>query len=866
MRGFVCCLFMLGALSGARADNNPELASHAPMSAIAPQPLKEALILFGRATGLQLIYESDFAEGQRTRGAPAGLMPAQSLQRLLEGTGLTYQVVNERTISIHAIRPAASISQAAPLQLAQAVAQEVDERNSDDERSTSVAELIVTGTHIRGAQPVSPVHTVTRKDIEISGYAQTGDLVRSMPQIYAGGQNPGVMQNPVQSNNNLFNSSTVNLRGIGADATLVLLNGHRMATESQFGGIDISGIPLGALERIEIVTDGSSALYGSDAVAGVANFILRRDFNGTEIGLRWGDSTRGGGFERTYSVLSGKSWQSGHVLASAEFSSQEEVLISRRAITASAPAFNNLIRPSERKSALISGEQMFGERIAFEIDAMYSTHVAIGKAQNTAAANPYTYNPDAETYFVAPSLKISLPAAWNASVDVNYARGEGSYTTFFPLTGSRSTVDNHSTTRYLEVNADGAVFRLPSGPVSLALGGGYREEAYERTSTSSTYFQSSDRNVKYVYAETMAPVVQASNDRRGLHALDASFSVRSEDYDRFGATDTYKIGLRYSPFANLALRATTGTSFKAPTLFQLSASQSASLYLPSIVASSAPGTVLIVNGGNPGLEPERSENWTAGFDWAAGGEHPLSISATYFDIDYTDRVVVPVTPVTHALSNPAFASFLTLNPPPAQQSNVISQMFQFFNNTGAPYDPASVMALIDNRNFNANAQRIYGIDLSVRKSFGVGSGEIDLFATATDLTIDQQTIDGAAAATVNGVLFAPPKRRMRGGATWRTSHFSATGILNHISNSTDTYVTPNVRIDSWTTLDLTLTAMPEGSGVFQDIDISFSISNALDEDPPYARGGATLLNGSFFDSTNASAMGRFVAFGLKKRF
>src|SRR3546814_6494740 len=83
-----------------------------------------------------------------------------------------------------------------------------------------------------------------------------------------------------RANGNLDSSSQLNLRGLGPDATLTLLNGHRLPYGGAFAGIDISAIPVAAVERLEIVPDCASAQYGSDAVAGVANIILRRDFEG----------------------------------------------------------------------------------------------------------------------------------------------------------------------------------------------------------------------------------------------------------------------------------------------------------------------------------------------------------------------------------------------------------------------------------------------------------------------------------------------------------------------------------------------------------------------------------------------------------
>src|SRR3546814_10529441 len=87
----------------------------------------------------------------------------------------------------------------------------------------------------------------------------------------------------------LFRSSTFNLRGIGPSATLTLLNGNRFAYSGTQSVIDISAIPTAAVERIEIVADGASAIYGADAVAGVVTILLRKDYEGVTTSARLGD-------------------------------------------------------------------------------------------------------------------------------------------------------------------------------------------------------------------------------------------------------------------------------------------------------------------------------------------------------------------------------------------------------------------------------------------------------------------------------------------------------------------------------------------------------------------------------------------------
>ena len=139
-----------------------------------------------------------------------------------------------------------------------------------DERGT----IVVTGSRIRGAAVAGDVITLDQEAIIAAGQVDLGEAIRSLPQNFSGGQNPGIGTGAGLINSNLNSASSANLRGLGPDATLTLLNGHRLPYDSAFGGVDISAIPLAALDRIEVLPDGASALYGSDAVAGVVNVIL----------------------------------------------------------------------------------------------------------------------------------------------------------------------------------------------------------------------------------------------------------------------------------------------------------------------------------------------------------------------------------------------------------------------------------------------------------------------------------------------------------------------------------------------------------------------------------------------------------------
>ncbi|MBB3870713.1 TonB-dependent receptor plug domain-containing protein [Brevundimonas mediterranea] len=166
----------------------------------------------------------------------------------------------------------AAIGMAAP-----AVAQ------STQDEPASVSEIVVTGSRIRQANltTTSPVTQVTAEDVRESGVSRVEDLVTQLPQAFAA-------QNSTVSNG-ASGTATVSLRNLGATRTLVLIDGKRMAYGSPLdAAADLNQIPAQLVERVEVLTGGASAVYGSDAIAGVVNFILKKDFEGLELTAQYG--------------------------------------------------------------------------------------------------------------------------------------------------------------------------------------------------------------------------------------------------------------------------------------------------------------------------------------------------------------------------------------------------------------------------------------------------------------------------------------------------------------------------------------------------------------------------------------------------
>ncbi|WP_446830518.1 TonB-dependent receptor plug domain-containing protein [Candidatus Foliamicus sp.] len=199
--------------------------------------------------------------------------------------------MKSRLLDFARMRMAAFLAMAAAL----AAPTVLHAQDANDDDDVELGGVVVTGTRLKGVDPASPRITITREQIERGGYASIEDVLRNLPQNLGSGNAAAtqLFQGEYGSTRVPYGAtlgaSGVNLRGLGTRSTLVLINGRRKARSSldvQDLLTDTSSIPLAQVERIEIVTDGASAIYGADAVAGVVNVILRDDYDGLNLGLR----------------------------------------------------------------------------------------------------------------------------------------------------------------------------------------------------------------------------------------------------------------------------------------------------------------------------------------------------------------------------------------------------------------------------------------------------------------------------------------------------------------------------------------------------------------------------------------------------
>ena len=284
-------LLFLGSAAGAAQQER--FAFDVP-----PELLSQALRDVAVRTGRNLIAPQPLVEARRAPALSGTYTAEEAVERLLEGSGLRYR-----------LSAGALVIERVPF---------VDQAGAQEPEPA----ITVTGTRIRGSAPVgSNVIRIDRSDMDRMGYVTTQDILQTLPQNFGGAPNEGTVAISLDPNSgrNTAAGSSLNLRGLGNASTLVLLNGDRPPLGG-FAGVfsDISMIPASAIERIEILPDGSSAIYGSDAVAGVVNIIPRLRFDGAETTLRAGTAD-GDAQDVLASQIVGRGWRGGHAVLAYEF-------------------------------------------------------------------------------------------------------------------------------------------------------------------------------------------------------------------------------------------------------------------------------------------------------------------------------------------------------------------------------------------------------------------------------------------------------------------------------------------------------------------------------------------------------------------
>lgn len=850
-------------------------------------------------------------------------------------------------------------------------------------------EVLVTGTKIRGAAPTgSAVSTLGRDEIEAAAQATADRLVRQLPQMSSIGATEGMVSGQFDAASNRSYGNGVNLRALGPDATLVLVNSHRIARSGTFGNFtDISVIPTIAIERVEVVADGASAIYGSDAIGGVVNLVLRDDFDGVRTAFRGG---RGDGFDEwQMSALLGKSWGSGSFTLAAERNHRDNLPASERdyytqdlrafggrdyrntqsspgniiidGVTYAIPPNQNgvgltpadlivgepnlldrnyltdVLPEQDRQNVVATFRQELSDRLRFSADAFYSERKfnirpagATAGTVNVPSSNPFFVHPTdpnadsvpvsysyvndlgprndvghSRDYSVAGTFELDVSSAWQAQASSFWGRNESyraqlntvnnaalaaaladtdpatALNVFGTGANNPATIDSFraqsdvgpsNETYGFTLQADGPLFDLPGGEVRVAVGASYTHEAFNLKNSDSvsgpyavTATGSTSRSNSAVFAEVLVPLVGPANAVPFVEKLTLSLAGRAEEYSSAaGSTSNPKVGVTWSPTQQLDVRASYGTSFKAPSI-AYTLPELARLVQVGLVVDPATGQQvqrLLRTGGNPDLEPETARTLSAGFDWRPLFLDGAQLSMTWYSVRYEDQVGRPSINLNQA---DTYGQYIVRDPDVATVTPYLDGEFGRF--VGIRPDPASVRYIFDGRFQNLGSFRTSGLDLSAIYDLDTSIGSFTFSAAATHmLEYENQAARGLIYIDRLDTTGWPQSWRARAEAVWRQGPWRASLSGNYVGGYTNDTVTPDTSVDSFTTADLSAGYTFPEMGRLKDVRLQLTVENLFDSDPPFVEnvaGGVALYG---FDPSAASPFGRFVAFSVSSEF
>ncbi|WIO74569.1 TonB-dependent receptor plug domain-containing protein [Porticoccaceae bacterium LTM1] len=278
-----------------------------------------SLMELAKSTGVQILLPSSESRNLILPPLSGSFTLKEALNKILDGTSLQYKFTSDTSIVIS----------------------EKTDEGSTKEEDKNIEEVVVTGSRLvtDPGKMTRQVETFKREEIESSGATRLDEFLRQLPQNLNAPTNIGSGFPDADTVEdfglglNVFAGSSANLRGLGSQYTLILINGRRPPSGGQFGGItDISNIPIERVERIEILFDGAAAIYGADAVGGVINIITSREYQGTDLSVTYSETAAGGGQRLNFNLGHTFQWESGSMTANVGHQSQETITGDQRVI------------------------------------------------------------------------------------------------------------------------------------------------------------------------------------------------------------------------------------------------------------------------------------------------------------------------------------------------------------------------------------------------------------------------------------------------------------------------------------------------------------------------------------------------------
>jgi iron complex outermembrane receptor protein len=895
---------------------------------IPSEDLTAALQSFAIASHHKLLYKAELTTGKISKALKGHFTAQEAMEALLSGTGLSYEITGSSVVLIKnqadaktsavrqdGVSPSSSavpqVGSGQPILLAQGnladgpttadnqsvPRKDKEQSKSEGEKKDDLEEIIVTGTHIHGVTNIgAPTISITRDQIDQSGYSTIQQVVSTLPQNFSGltplGAN-AAGASPI-ANQNGNEATSIDLRGLGPQSTLTLVDGKRVAGNIQGRVVDVSLIPLAMVDRVDIVTGGSSAIYGADAVGGVANIVLRHSYEGAETSALYSDGRYGGG-RLEFDQVAGHQFSWGGFIVGYEFSRDSSLdlvktgLVQPISDTGGATLSFREPAASWQHSVNFGGQINPTDRIEIYADASYSHRKLESSAYTSYPSFDFdqqTFTSSAATQYGATlgsRFKWAKDWAFDLSSSWSVFEYPSDTLTLQGAPGELLPTDQPRNERSMLYSfsgvADGTLVSIHGLDIKSAVGAEFRRENF--SSNGFGLPSSPSRSVTSAFGELHVPLASTPDNKySGYYNVEVSAAGRFDHYSDFGHTFNPQFGLVWSPIVDLSIRGTYARAFRAPELYVLGQSAGSALEpVPVITPSNPAGTnfpTLGLGGSNPAIGPERARTWTTGLDYKLPWESSTTtISASYFNIDYRDRINLPIQgfPLNPALYP---ASVLNLHPTTSQIVTYLSEA-PFVGNylPGSTWDqnPQTLLSqvpgviVLDGRYRNIASEAVRGLDFlaSTQVNTRFGRGDFSVNATRTFSHHYNITPESPEISVVNQVG-APSGTKLRGSAGWTRGGLSGFVFVNYIGSYTNQFTSPASSISSWTTFDLTVmldTSHYAPQGPWSNIKVSFAAQNVLNRDPPRFEESPL---GFLFDSANASPFGRTLSLRATKKW
>jgi iron complex outermembrane recepter protein len=835
------------------------------------------------------------------------------------------------------------------------------------QESQSAERVTITGSNIKrvDSETASPVQVIGHEDIMRSGATTAQDLLEKVSANVGGYPQAGALGDAARPG-----LASASMRGLGSSNTLVLLNGRRLSNHAfDSGAADLNTIPLAVIDRVEVLKDGASAIYGSDAIGGVINFITRSDFTGGEVSA-FADATQhkgGDKWQTSFAFGAGNlATDRFNVTAAVDYSKETALKAIDRSFARTAyipgagvnklssnaypaniltgngfvnPAFASgcqppvslavggrcrydyasqidIMQPQEKTSFYTRGAFKINEDHQLFAELNWVRNVVMSRVSQTPVSeattfsgNPLLYPSGGAFYPTGLGLTGDLNLYWR-SIAAGLRSDEATAETTRFVTGGKGVVAgwdyeaaytyNESKTKdvftdgwLLEskllpamatglINPFGAqtsqgqallngtkllgevrnakgktdavdfkaskdIAQLPGGTMGLALGGEFRKEEYRDNPFDvvrsgdvlgfggNLQPQGGTRNVKALFAELSVPIVKN---------LEGQVAVRWDSYSDVGNTTNPKVGFKWTPSKQFALRGSYNTGFHAPTLYDL--------YSPTVTTNTpnvhddpirCPGGVAINPatagqdcalqfnehvGGNPALKPEKSTQWSIGA--IAEPIHGVSVTVDYFNIERKDTIGTLSDDLIFGNTS-QYSSLIVRNAPTAADQAL-----------GLP----GGISYLSLPTFNLGKIQTSGIDVSVLATLpktGLGRIKLSLDGTRVLRYKYQVEKDGEVFDNLGKFAFVAdgsgsgyriiPRWRHTVGTTWELDAWAVTLANNYSSSYEDANAEGQThRVGAYSTWDLVGT----WRGI-KDVTIMAGIKNLFDKDPPFTNSG-----------------------------